>query len=129
MIAWMLYTVLVGLCVVAAAAAADALARMRGASVRHVWIAAALLSVALPATARLRANNADPVVHERMDIPLELVRASFVTVERRVPVSFATYSVVAWAIAIGLVALSFTHHGIEDLGWGDPMLWVARADA
>ena len=107
MIAWMLYTVLVGLCVVAAAAAADALARMRGASVRHVWIAAALLSVALPATARLRANNADPVVHERMDIPLELVRASFVTVERRVPVSFATYSVVAWAIAIGLVALSF----------------------
>ncbi len=107
MIAWMLYTVLVGLCVVAAAAAADVLARMRGASVRPVWIAAALLCVALPATARLRANNANPVVHERIDIPLELVRASFVTVERRVPVSLATYSVVAWAIAIGLVALSF----------------------
>lgn len=107
MIAWMLYTVMVGLCVVAAAVAADVLARMRGVSVRYVWIAAALLCVTLPATARLRANNANPVVHERIDIPLDLVRASFVTVERRMPVSFATYSVVAWAIAIGLVALSF----------------------
>ncbi len=28
-----------------------------------------------------------------------------------------------------LVALAFTHHGIDDLGWGDPMLWVAKADA
>ena len=28
-----------------------------------------------------------------------------------------------------LVALAFTHHGIEDLGWGDPMLWVANAGA
>jgi hypothetical protein len=26
-----------------------------------------------------------------------------------------------------LVALAFTHHGLDDLGWGDPMLWVAGA--
>ena len=25
-----------------------------------------------------------------------------------------------------LVALALAHHGIDDLGWGDPMLWVAR---
>ena len=25
-----------------------------------------------------------------------------------------------------LVALAFTAHGIEELGWGDPMLWVAQ---
>ena len=25
-----------------------------------------------------------------------------------------------------LVALAFTSHGVEDLGWGDPMLWVAE---
>ena len=25
-----------------------------------------------------------------------------------------------------LVALAFARHGIEDLGWGDPMTWVAR---
>ena len=24
-----------------------------------------------------------------------------------------------------LVALAFTRHGIDELGWGDPMLWVA----
>jgi hypothetical protein len=107
MIAWVLYTVLVGLCVVAAAAAADVLARMRGVSVRCVWIVAALLCVALPATARLRANSGKPVVHERIDMPLDFVRASFVTVERRVPMSVTMYSVVAWAIAIGLVTMSF----------------------
>ena len=107
MIAWVLYTVLVGLCVVAAAAAADVLARMRGVSVRYVWIAAALLCVALPATARLRANGAKPIVRERIDTPLDFVRASFVTVERRVPMSVAMYSVVAWAIAVSLVTMSF----------------------
>jgi beta-lactamase regulating signal transducer with metallopeptidase domain len=107
MIAWVLYAVLVGLCVVAAAAAADVLARMRGISVRYVWIVAALLCVALPATARLRANSAKPVVRDRIDMPLDFVRASFVTVERRVPMSVAMYSVVAWAIAIGLVTMSF----------------------
>ena len=107
MIAWVLYTVLVGLCVVAAAAAADVLARMRGVSVRYVWIVAALLCVVLPATARLRANSAKPVVHERIAMPLDFVRASFVTVERRVPMSVAMYSVVAWVIAIGLITMSF----------------------
>ncbi len=25
-----------------------------------------------------------------------------------------------------LVALAFTRNGVEDLGWGDPMLWVAE---
>ncbi|MGA8995682.1 MAG: AraC family transcriptional regulator, partial [Nocardioidaceae bacterium] len=25
-----------------------------------------------------------------------------------------------------LVALALSHHGVDDLGWGDPMLWVAR---
>ena len=25
-----------------------------------------------------------------------------------------------------LVALAFARHGVEDLGWGDPMLWVAQ---
>jgi AraC family transcriptional regulator len=25
-----------------------------------------------------------------------------------------------------LVALAFASHGVEDLGWGDPMLWVAH---
>ncbi|UAL30277.1 helix-turn-helix domain-containing protein [Nocardioides rotundus] len=27
-----------------------------------------------------------------------------------------------------LVALALGHHGIDDLGWGDPMLWVAQPD-
>jgi AraC-like DNA-binding protein len=26
-----------------------------------------------------------------------------------------------------LVALALAHHGVDDLGWGDPMRWVARA--
>ena len=26
-----------------------------------------------------------------------------------------------------LVALALASHGVEDLGWGDPMLWVARS--
>ena len=26
-----------------------------------------------------------------------------------------------------LVALAFGSHGIDDLGWGDPMLWVAAS--
>jgi AraC-like DNA-binding protein len=25
-----------------------------------------------------------------------------------------------------LVALAFAHHGLDELGWGDPMLWVAQ---
>ena len=27
-----------------------------------------------------------------------------------------------------LVALAFGAHGVDELGWGDPMLWVARRD-
>ena len=26
-----------------------------------------------------------------------------------------------------LVALAFGRHGVDDLGWGDPMLWVAAS--
>ena len=25
-----------------------------------------------------------------------------------------------------LVALAFARHGVPELGWGDPMLWVAQ---
>lgn len=28
-----------------------------------------------------------------------------------------------------LVALALDHHGVTDLGWGDPMRWVAEGDA
>jgi AraC family transcriptional regulator len=28
-----------------------------------------------------------------------------------------------------LVVLAFGSHGISDLGWGDPMLWVAQPTA
>ena len=58
MIAWMLYTVIVALCAVIAASAAEWLLRARRRPIRFVWIGAATLSFGLSATAPLRMRMA-----------------------------------------------------------------------
>jgi beta-lactamase regulating signal transducer with metallopeptidase domain len=108
MIAWMLYTVLVGLCVCVAAAAADSLARMRGWPARVPWIAAAVLSVALSATARLRERAAPRADTPSLDISsLTLIQANVLSVERHVPPSSVWYVAALWGGASVLVTLSF----------------------
>ena len=108
MIAWMLYTVLVGLCVVLAALAADWLTRLWRRPVRSVWIGAAALCMVLPATARLRARAIAPAVARSVDLSsLGLVQSSMQTVERHMTASAVWYALGAWALATLLVATVF----------------------
>ena len=107
MIAWMLYTITVGLCVVAAAAAADLLLRMRRLPVRFLWIAAAVLSLALAAIAPIRARRASDNSRRDVDLSsLNLVQTGIRSVEQRIPTS--KYLLGVWGLATLLVAGSFT---------------------
>jgi beta-lactamase regulating signal transducer with metallopeptidase domain len=107
MIAWMLYTAAVGLCLVAAAAAGDVLLRMRRLPVRFVWTAAAFVSLALGAIAPLRARGVSNGDRSEVDLSsLAVVRTSIRSVERRVPAT-GKYLVGLWSLATLLIAGSF----------------------
>ena len=107
MIAWMLYTVAVGLCVVAAAAAADLLLRMRRLPVRFLWIGAAVISLAFATIAPIRARRAPQDSRTDVDLSsLYVVQASIRSVEQRIPMS--KYLLGIWSLATLLVAGSFT---------------------
>ena len=106
MIAWMLYTVAVGLCVVAGAAAADFLLRMRRFPVRFLWIAAAVFSLALAAIAPVRARIAASDNRANLDLSsLNVVQTSIRSVEQRIPTS--KYLLGLWSLATLFVAGSF----------------------
>ena len=108
MITWMLYTVLVGLCVVLAAHAADWLTRLWRRPVRSVWIGAATLCMLLPATERLRARATAPTVAQSVDLSsLALLQTSMQTVERHMTASAVWYALGVWTLATLLVATVF----------------------
>ena len=108
MIAWMLYTVIVALCAVIAASAAESLLRARRLPIRFVWVAAAALSLGLSASAPIRTRlAARGAVHQIDPASLALVQTSLQSVEQRVPASATPYLYVLWALATLIVALSF----------------------
>ena len=108
MIAWMLYSVIVGLCAVIAAAAAEWLLRARRRPIRFVWTGAAVLSIGLSATAPIRTRLAQHAVTQPIDpASLALVQTSLHSVEMRVPASAVPYVIALWALASVIVALSF----------------------
>ena len=108
MIAWMLYTVIVGLCAVIAASAAEWLLRARRRPIRFVWIAAAALSIGLSATAPIRTRAIPHGAARPIDpASLALVQTSLHSVEQRVPASAMPYLLALWALATLVVALSF----------------------
>lgn len=108
MIAWMLYTIIVGFCAVVAASAVEWLLRARRRPIRFVWIGAAVLSIGLSASAPLRTRlAAHGATHEIDPASLALVQASLHTVEQRVPSSAVPYVLALWALATLVVALSF----------------------
>jgi beta-lactamase regulating signal transducer with metallopeptidase domain len=104
MISFMLYTVLVGLCIAASAAAADWLARLARVSARYVWIVAGILSVVLPATARWRSSQIATQGSATVDLSNLLVRTSVLTVEKYVSPPVVNSSLVIWAVASILIA-------------------------
>ncbi|HKW48788.1 MAG TPA: M56 family metallopeptidase, partial [Gemmatimonadaceae bacterium] len=107
MIAWMLYSVAVGLCVVAAAAAGDVLLRMGRLPIRFVWIVAVLVSLALGAIAPLRARHSRNATGAEVDLSsLAIVQTSIQSVEQHVPAT-GKYLAGLWALATVLVAGSF----------------------
>jgi beta-lactamase regulating signal transducer with metallopeptidase domain len=108
MIAWMLYTIIVGFCAVIAASAAEWLLRARRRPIRFVWMGAALLSIGLSATAPLRRHPHSPGTTSQIDpASLALVQTSLHSVEQRVPASVVPYVLALWALATVVVALSF----------------------
>ena len=107
MIAWMILIVGVGLCVVAAAAAADVLLRIRRLPVRFVWIAAALLAVGLGVSAPIRGRNPSSASHADVDLSsLAVVQTSLRSVEQHAPAT-GKYLVGLWVLASLLVASTF----------------------
>jgi TonB-dependent SusC/RagA subfamily outer membrane receptor len=108
MIAWMLYSVAVGLCTVVAARAAECLLRLRGRPVRFAWIAAGALSLLLAASAPLRGRPSPNEHVQPVELSsLALVQTSIRSVERHVPAGMARYVAGLWAIASLLVTASF----------------------
>lgn len=107
MIAWMLYTVLVGLCVVVAASAADWLARLWRRRVRLVWIGAAAVCVVLAATASLRAHTVPSQSVGPVELPSVLIQTSVQSVQRNMPAPVARYLLGLWAVATVLVTTAF----------------------
>lgn len=107
MIAWMLYAVLVGLCTVVAALAADWLTRSCRQPVRFVWIAAALLCTILSATARLRTRAVVPAAQSVDLASLALVQTGVRTVERHIAASAGWYALGLWVLASLVVTTMF----------------------
>ncbi|HEY2376373.1 MAG TPA: M56 family metallopeptidase [Gemmatimonadaceae bacterium] len=100
MIAWMLYTIAIGLCVAAAATAADLLLRLVRRPTRFVWLGAALLCSALGAIAPLRARPAHKESRTSVDLSsLALVQTSLRSVERRVSPATTWYIAGLWGLA------------------------------
>ena len=92
MIAWVLYTVIVALCAVIAALAAEWLLRSRRLPIRFVWVATAALSLGLSASAPIRTRMAATGAARQIDpASLALVQTSLQSVERRVPASATPY--------------------------------------
>ena len=107
MIAWMLFIVVVGLCVVAAAAAADVLLRIRRVPVRFVWIAAALLALGLGLTAPIRSRRTASASRADVDLSsLAVVQTSLRSVERHVPAT-GRYLAGLWILASAMVGTTF----------------------
>jgi len=107
MIAWMVYSLIVGLCVCVAAAAADWLCRVRRWPVRFAWIAAAVLCVGLSATARLREERLQPVDASLLDLSLARVQTSVLSVQQHAPTSSRWFALGLWGSTSLLVALAF----------------------
>ena len=108
MIAWTLYTVIVALCAVIAASAAEWLLRAQRRSIRFVWIGAATLSLGLSVSAPIRTRIAAHGGAQQIDpASLVLIQTSLHSVEQRVPASATPYLYVLWALATLVVALSF----------------------
>lgn len=107
MIAWVLYSIVVGLCVAAAAGAGEVMMRILRLPVRFVWIAAGVISLALSAVAPLRARRSPNTAHANVDLSsLAVLQTSIRSVERRVPAT-GKYVEGLWIITTVLVAGSF----------------------
>ena len=78
MIAWMMYTALVGMLLAGAAGAIDKLARLAGRPTRWIWVGAMLASIALAAVAPYRriASPAIPVSTAGGGSPSDTVSAA-----------------------------------------------------
>jgi TonB-dependent SusC/RagA subfamily outer membrane receptor len=108
MIAWMLYSIVVGLFAIVAARAVEALLRMRGLPVRFVWVSAAILSLILAATAPLRIRGPHNEPAPAVDLSsFALVRSGIRSVEAHVPSSMTWYVAGAWTLASMLVTACF----------------------
>lgn len=108
MIAWMLYSVLAGICTVIAACAADWLLRAYRRPIRFVWMAAAALTTVLAAIAPLRSQRAAHAAPASMDLAsLPLMQTGLESVQHHVPASATLYILVLWALATLLVATTF----------------------
>ena len=131
MIAWMLYTAIVGVLVVFAANAIDRVARLMGRPTRWVWVGGMVAALVLVAIAPYRAtprfavvadNNAASVttsaapVRTRWSAIQDVVRAArgvidaslvggLAAVERRLPAPAGAFALVAWLVASAVLAL------------------------
>ena len=100
MISWMLYCIVVGALLVAAARAAEWVASLAGLPVRWTWAVAIMITFALGAVAPLRrtaVRQEAPVSSAGASVTLPL--ESIAEIEQRLPSSTNSYVVVAWAIA------------------------------
>lgn len=108
MIAWMIYTALVGLGAVVAARAAESLARLLRRPVRFVWVGATVFTVALAAIAPWRAHVEATRAAGSIDpTSLAIVQSSLQSVQSRVPASAAWYALAGWVLASILVTSAF----------------------
>ena len=107
MIAWMLYSIAVGLCAVVAARALESLLRMRRKPLRFIWVGAAILSIILAASAPLRARapyNTSAAVADLSSFAL--VQTSIRSVQAHAT-SMTWYIAAVWTFASLFVAACF----------------------
>jgi beta-lactamase regulating signal transducer with metallopeptidase domain len=132
MIAWMVYTGLVGVLVAVATSAIDRLARLAGRPTRWVWIVGVVAAVGLAAIAPYRAASPDlavATVDSARTITVRAVSAEtwwstiqyaaretrsvidaslvggLAAIERRLPVSAGAFALFAWLVASAVLAL------------------------
>jgi len=80
---------------------------------------------------RLAAEGSTYLTHVREVVAAGRLDDTFVDALCEQPEVFTYGGMIAHVLTFAahrrtLVALAFARHGVEDLGWGDPMLWVAQ---
>jgi TonB-dependent SusC/RagA subfamily outer membrane receptor len=111
MIGWLVYAVQVGLCVAALAWATESVTRLLRRPTRFIWFGAVIFSTTLMVRAAVVSPEPPAAAQPLSLSSLDILQASVLSAQQRVPAVPTEYIAVIWALATLLVGSSFAATG------------------